>query len=64
MLTPSERKQLVAELRRIQAEVPEVAIRRDLMTETIDAAQERVNEIERILATGAAVRTPSADLGE
>lgn len=63
-LTPSEKKQLYAELRHLQAEIPEVEVRVDMTSTALAAAQDRVDEIEAILASGVAKRTPPADLEE
>ena len=61
-LSVTERKQLIQELEHLQAEVPGVVVRVDMATEALGTAQARVDEIERILSTGSAVRTPPADL--
>jgi stage III sporulation protein SpoIIIAA len=58
-----ERTQLLRELRAIQVEVPEVEVIIDWAQE-VSAAQNRVNEIQRMLNADIAQRTPKADLGE
>lgn len=61
-LTASEKKQLYAELRHLQAEVPEVEVRVEMTAAALVAAQDRVDEIESILEAGVAKRTPPAEL--
>ena len=61
-LTNSEKAQLLAELRHLQQEVPEVQVRVDLGAAAVAAAQDRVDEIETILASGLVKRTAPADL--
>jgi hypothetical protein len=62
-VTAGERTQLLRELRAIQVEVPDVEVGIDWDQELL-AAQNRVNEIERMLNADTAQRTPKADLGE
>lgn len=61
-LTPSETKQLYAELRHLQKEIPGVEVRVNMTSDALTAAQSRVDEIEAILSAGVAKRTPPAEL--
>ena len=63
-MTSQERIRLIQELRRIQDEHPSVVVAFDLEAALGRKAQDRVDEIERMLAADIAQRVPPADLEE
>lgn len=62
-MTNGERLQLVRELAEIQVAVPAVMVTFDRAAKELKIAQDRVDEIEAMLATDTASRSPAADLG-
>jgi hypothetical protein len=60
----SERVKLLRELQQIQNEVPSVVVQVDVEAELEDDAQNRANEIQRMLLADAATRIPPAELEE
>ena len=62
-MTKGERLQLLRELLEIQTEIPEVVILIDHASEAVTLGQDRVKEIESMLATDTATRVAKADLG-
>lgn len=61
-MTPGEKRQLLGELSRIQAEVPAVVVTVERGNAALAAAQSRVDEIEAMLTADEVKRTPKADL--
>lgn len=60
----SERIRLLEELRQIQTEVPSVTVQVDVEAELEVDAQNRANEIQRMLLADTATRVPTAELEE
>ncbi len=62
-MTNGERLQLLRELDQIQVDVPTVEVTFDRTVLALKVAQDRVKEIESMLASDVATRTAKADLG-
>lgn len=61
-MTPRQRINLLRELAELQHQVPEVIVKIDAATKTLEEAQARVDEIEAMLAADIATTVPPGDL--